>query len=135
MSKAMKGFVVGFVLYTVALATAATILFSTILIEWFDKLFVVSFVFIAMFTILSYTQLLRVYNKRPKLFHTAYLFSITARLIAYLMFMVVCLLVFKPNAVHFLLSFLVLYMLYLGFEVVYILRIEKKEPSIQNLEI
>ncbi len=135
MSKAMKRFVTGFALYTLAVATVATILFSTLLNEWFDKLFVVSFVFIAMFTILSYSMLLRVYNKNSKLFHTSYLFSITARLIAYLMFMVVCLLVFKPNAVHFLLSFLVLYMLYLGFEVVYILRIGKKEQSGQNLEI
>ncbi len=73
--------------------------------------------FVALVTMAIHVMLVRKVGGKPNLFINTFMLTNTGKLFIYLLFMVVYALVFKEQAVPFVISFFSLYIIYTGYDI------------------
>jgi hypothetical protein len=77
-------------------------------------------------TILTHIGLVRATKDRPQVFIRYYMSSTSLRLLAHLVVIVLFCMMNPPKAWFFIITFMIMYFLFTGFEVVYVLKGNKK---------
>ena len=113
-----------FTLIVIAISVA---LFTTILKAYYFKSFIIQVILIAAVTTIGHLLVAKAVKKNIRKFATAYMASVTLKLVVYLIYLLVSLLIGPTQVLQFVLTFLVLYLVYSIFEVVEVLRFMKKQ--------
>ena len=131
-SKEKRFFLKKALLFCLVLIGVSLLLYDTLLKEYYLKVFPLQFGIIALITLLSHLKLMGASERNPRKFSTTYLSIMSVRLLIYLVFILVCLLIDRTNAVNFVVTFLVLYLAFTIFEVIEISNFLKKNPNSSN---
>ncbi|MCL4482809.1 MAG: hypothetical protein M1445_09410 [Bacteroidetes bacterium] len=131
-SKEKRFFLKKALLFCSVLIGVSLLLYDTLLKEYYLKVFPLQFGIVALITLLSHLKLMNASERNPRKFSTTYLSIMSVRLLIYLVFILVCLLIDRTNAVNFVVTFLVLYLAFTIFEVIEILNFLKKNPKSSN---
>ena len=115
-----------FTLIIIALSIA---LFTTILRAYYFKAFIIQVVLIASVTTIGHLLVAKAVKKNIRKFATAYMAAVTLKLVVYLIYLLVSLLIDHSQALQFALTFLILYLVYTIFEVAEVLRFMKKQST------
>jgi len=78
-------------------------------------------------TFLIHKGLVSAVGLRPQQFVTRFMLITTIKLLSFMALLLVYALMFKDDAIQFLLSFFTLYLIYSGFEVVAVMNLNKKK--------
>jgi hypothetical protein len=121
-----KQFIRKFIVFSLVLIAIAAILFSTILKAFYVRLFPLQLLLIGSLTLYSHLRLIKACEENIRRFSTVFMLSVTVKLMAYLSFLLICLLIDHSNALSFVLTFFVLYVCFTVFEVIQVLNFLKK---------
>ncbi len=116
--------------FTLIIIVISVALFSTILKTYYFKAFVIQVMLITVVTTVGHLLVAKAVKKNIRKFTTAYMASVTLKLVVYLIYLLLSLLIDHTGVVQFVLTFLVLYLFYTIFEVVEVLRFLKKQSNI-----
>ena len=116
--------------FTLIIIFISIALFTTILKTYYFKAFSLQVVLIATVTTIGHLWIAKAVKKNIRKFATAYMASVTLKLVVYLIYLLVSLLIDHTQALQFALTFLVLYLVFTIFEVVEVLRFLKKQSNI-----
>jgi len=125
-----RQFIVKILIFTLIVFVIAAALFSTVLKPWYFAAYPYQILLIAMVTTISHLLVLKAAGQNTRKFTTAYMASVTLKLMVYLTFMLVCLLIDHSQAIPFALTFIVFYISYTIFEVYLVLNHIKKHSKI-----
>jgi hypothetical protein len=126
MTAASRQFVVKILIFTLIILAIATILFHTVFKMWYFTAFPYLILLIATVTTIGHLLIIKASDKNPRRFTTAYIASVTLKLIVYLSFMLIYLLIDRAHVIPFVCTFLVFYIFFTIFEVVHVLAFIKK---------
>ncbi len=129
MSASSRQFIVRITILTVIIATIATALFLTILKQWYLASYPYLIVLVATVTTIGHLWVTNAAAGNARKFATAFLASVTFKLMIYLTFILVYLLIDRSQAVSFILTFVTIYVLFTIFEVVQVLNFIKKQST------
>lgn len=115
-----------FVIFSLVLIAIAVILFLTILNAFYVPLFPLQLLLIGSLTLFSHLRLIKACEQNIRRFSTVFMLSVTVKLMAYLSFLLICLMIDHSNALSFVLTFFVLYVSFTVFEVSQVLNFLKK---------
>lgn len=121
MSQIQKKFVLKLVAFSIAVLGISAMLFLTLVSSWYTPLFPLQFIVISLVTFFSHSRLLKACDANPLRFSSVYIGTTTLKLFIYLSFLVGCLLLVEIDALKFLMTFLVLYVMFTVFEVIQVL--------------
>ncbi len=113
--------------FTLIVIAVSVALFATILKAYYFKSFIIQVILIAAVTTIGHLLVAKAVKKNIRKFATAYMASVTLKLVVYLIYLLVSLLIGPTQVLQFVLTFLVLYLVYSIFEVVEVLRFMKKQ--------
>ena len=113
-------------IFTFIICAISFILFSTVLKPWYINTYPLLVLYIASLSAIGNWWVLRASEFNPRRFTTAFMTSVTVKLMGYLIFILIYLLVDRSQAVHFLITFFTLYILFTVFEVSLVLKFLKK---------
>ncbi len=113
--------------FTLIVIAVSVALFATILKAYYFKSFIIQVILIAAVTTIGHLLVAKAVKKNIRKFATAYMASVTLKLVVYLIYLLVSLLIGHIQLLQFVLTFLVLYLVYSIFEVVEVLRFMKKQ--------
>jgi hypothetical protein len=119
-------------LFCLTLIIVSALLFTTILKAYYLTIFPVQFAVIALVTILSHIRLMNAIAFNVRKFNTTFLSLMSLKLFLYLVFILICLLIDRSEAINFVVSFLILYVLFTIFEVNKISKFLKKSTNSIN---
>ncbi len=108
------------------------LLFDSVLKGYFLKIYPLQFAVIVLVTIFSHIRLIHTFQQNAKKFNTTFLSVMSIKLFIYLIFILVCLLIDRTNAINFVLTFLVQYSIFTIFEVIEISNFVKKDLNSSN---
>ncbi len=94
--------------------------------EWVTPVLPVLPVFFMAVTFLIHKGFERAIELRPRQFVTRFMLITTIKLLSFLALLLVYALMFKDDAVQFLLSFFVMYLVYSAFEVIAVMKLNKR---------
>lgn len=114
--------------FTVIISLVAYALFGTVLEKFYLPVFPYLIGFFVSVSLLVHFTLLKASDFRIAKFSTFFMGSITAKLFLYIIFLVIYVLFDKENAVVFLITFFVFYLLFTIFETISLL-IDLKEKN------
>ena len=126
MSDAFRKFVHKICLFTAAISIISVILFSTVLKMVYLTVFPFQLLLIAVVTTLGHFWVIRSADQNPMKFTTAFMASVTLKLLVYLFFMLIYLLIDHSEVISFILTFIALYIAFTIFEVIQVLKFIKK---------
>lgn len=126
MTAASRRFVVKILIFTLVIFAIATILFHTVFKMWYLAAFPYLLLLIATVTTIGHLLIIKASDQNPQKFTTAYMASVTIKLIVYLSFMLIYLLIDRSQVIPFVCTFITFYTLYTIFEVVNVLAFIKK---------
>lgn len=129
MYKALKEFIVQETILAAAITVIGYFLFSTILEPYYRHAVPLVLVVVYLLTAAVHGFMLLTNKQEPEKFIRRYLLASGAKIVLYLFFIVIYLLLFPENAAIFLLSFLSFYFLFTLFEVISIHRTVKKNRT------
>jgi len=121
-----KQFLRKFIIFSLVLIAIAAILFLTILKAFYVPLFPLQLLLIGSLTLYSHLRLIKACEQNIRRFSTVFMLSVTVKLMAYLSFLLICLLIDHSNALSFVLTFFVLYVCFTVLEVSQVLNFLKK---------
>lgn len=121
-----KQFLRKFIIFSLVLIAIAAILFATVLKALYVPLFPLQILLIGSLTLYSHLRLIKACEQNIRRFTTVFMLSVTLKLMAYLSFLLICLIIDHSNALSFVLTFFVLYVCYTVFEVTQVLNFLKK---------
>jgi hypothetical protein len=127
-----SNFLKNMLVFCLVLTIVSTLLFTTILKGYYLKLFPVQFAVIALVTILSHIRLMNAIRLNVRRFNTTFLALMSVKLLLYLIFILICLLIDRSEAINFVVTFLVLYVCFTIFEVNKISKFLKKSTNSLN---
>jgi hypothetical protein len=127
-----SNFLKNVLVFCLVLTFVSTLLFTTILKEYYLKLFPVQVAVIALVTVLSHIRLMNAIQLNVRRFNTAFLALMSIKLLLYLIFILICLLIDRSKAINFVVTFLVLYVCFTTFEVNKISKFLKKSTNSLN---
>ena len=133
MSAVAKKFVIKICLFTIIIFVIGSALFSTVLKMFYLPVFPFQVLLIAAVTAIGHLWIIRASEQNTIKFTTAFMGSATLKLMVYLFFMLIYLWNDHSNAISFVLTFMILYLIFTVFEVMEVLRFIKKQ-SINNFE-
>lgn len=125
-----RQFIVKILIFTMVVFAIASALFSTVLKTWYFAAFPYQLLLIVAVTTIGHLWILKAAGQNTRRFSTAFIASVTLKLIVYLTFMLVYLLIDHSQAIPFALTFIVFYTLFTIFEVVQVLNFIKKHSKI-----
>ena len=138
-SKEKRFFLKKLLLFSLVLIGVSLLLYDTLLKEFYLKIFPLQFGVIVLITVFSHLRLMNASEQNSRKFSTTYLSVMSVRLLIYLVFILVCLLIDRTSAVNFVVTFLALYLAFTIFEVIeisnFIKKISnfiKKNPNFSN---
>jgi L-asparagine transporter-like permease len=108
------------------------LLYDSVLKDFYLKLFPLQVAVVSIVTVISHLRLMTAVEQNARKFSTTFLSVMSVKLFIYLIFILVCLLVDRSNAVNFVLTFLALYVIFTIFEVTEISNFLKKNPNSSN---
>jgi len=126
MSVASRQFIVKILVFSVLIYAISTALFLTVLKTWYFAAYPYQLILIAAITTIGHLWILKASGKKPQKFTTAYMASVTLKLMVYLTFMLVYLLIDRSQVIPFVLTFVSFYTLFTVFEVTQVLTFLKK---------
>ena len=124
--KDIKLFILRIIMFTIILISISVILYMTLLKNFYVRLFPAQLLLIGLLTAYSHVRLMKVSEQNIRRFTSAFMLSVTLKLMIYLSFLLICLLIDPSDALPFVLTFFILYLCYTVFEVVQILKYFKK---------
>ncbi len=126
MSSPSGKFVLKICVLTIIIAAFSAALFLSFLRDYYFKIFPFIVILIAVVTTIGHLWVIRASNQNTLKFTTAFMGSTTLKLIIYLFFMLICLWIDHSQTISFVLTFILLYIIFTVFEVIEILRYIKK---------
>ena len=127
MSAVSKKFIVKICLFTLIIFLIGTALFATLLKSFYLSVFPYQILLIATVTTIGHLWVIRASEQNTMKFTTAFMGSATLKLIVYLFFMLIYLWIDRSKVIPFVLTFMILYLIYTVFEVAEVLRFIKKK--------
>lgn len=129
MSVASRQFLVRISIFSMIIYAIAIALFSTILETWYIAFYPFMIVVIASVTTIGHLWILKASGQNTRKFTTAFMASVTLKILVYLTFILVYLLIDHSQVVSFVLTFTSFYILYTVFEVIHVLDFIKKQSK------
>jgi len=126
MSDAFRKFVLKISLFTLTIFIISAALFTTVLKTFYLSVFPIQLLLIATITTMGHLWVIRSADQNPMKFTTAFMASVTLKLLVYLFFMLIYLLIDHSQVITFILTFIALYISFTIFEVIQILKFIKK---------
>ena len=126
MTDASKSFIVKIAIFTFINIAISTTLFSTILKSLHFGFYIYQIIIIAIVTTFGHLWVLKATGQNTRKFTTAFMASVTFKLLIYLTFMLVYLLIDHSQVIIFVLSFFIFYITFTIFEVIQVLDFIKK---------
>ena len=126
MSDASRKFVLKISLYTLTIFVISFALFTTVLKTFYLSVFPIQLLLIATVTTLGHLWVIRSADQNTMKFTTAFMASVTLKLLIYLFFMLIYLWIDHSQVISFVLTFMVLYVVFTVFEIIQVLKFIKK---------
>ncbi len=119
-------------LFCLVLIGLSLILYDTVLKDFYMKVYPLQFAVVSLVTVFSHLKLMNSFQLNTRRFNTTFLSVMSIKLLIYIVFLLICLLIDRTKAVNFVITFLVLYMCFTIFEVIEISNYLKKNPKSSN---
>jgi len=130
MTSEIKKFIFGLSKLTLVLSLIYFLFFTFVDKKLFLPVFVFIIMFLYGFTILIHYYLLKSTTVRLARFSVFFMLSTTLKLVIYLVFLVIYLILYKENAINFVIFFLLNYFIFTFYEIKSILKfIKSSEPK------
>jgi hypothetical protein len=126
MNATSRQFIVKILILTLLIYAITTILFYTVFKMWYFAAYPYLLLLIATITTIGHLLVIKASGQNTRRFTTAYMASVTLKLIVYLSVLLVYLLIDRSNMIPFVCTFLVIYILFTIFEVTQVLAFIKK---------
>jgi len=126
MTEASKSFIVKITIFTLITIAISTALFSTILGPLHFGFYPYQIFLIAIVTTFGHLWVLKATGLNTRKFTTTFMASVTFKLLIYLTFMLVYLMIDHSQVITFVLTFFILYIIFTIFEVIQVLDFIKK---------
>ena len=110
----------------------AILLYQSVLKGYYLSIFPLQFAVVILVTVISHLRLMTSVEQNARRFSTTFLSVMSAKLFIYLFFILICLLVDRSNAINFVVTFLLLYLIFTIFEVIEISNFFKKNQNSSN---
>ena len=110
----------------------ALLLYQSILKGYYLSIFPLQFAVVILVTVVSHLRLMTSVEQNARRFSTTFLSVMSAKLFIYLFFILICLLIDRSNAINFVVTFLLLYLIFTIFEVIEISNFFKKNQNSSN---
>lgn len=127
LSAESRQFIIKMLIFTTLIIAIAAILFSTLLKTWYIASYPYQIILIATITTIGHLLVIKASSQNSRKFATAFLTSVTLKLMIYLTFILVYLLIDHTQAIPFVLTFIIAYILFTVFEVIQVLNFIKKK--------
>ena len=124
--KEIKVFIIKILTLSIILTLISAVLFLTVLKTFYFRSFPLQLLIIASLTAFGHIRLIKACELNMRKFATVFMLSVTMKLIVYLSFLLIGLLIDHSNAMTFVLTFFILYVCYTVFEVIEALKFLKK---------
>lgn len=131
MTPASRQFIVKIIIFSLVIFAIATALFSTVFKIWYLASYPYLILLVAAVTTLGHLWILRASAQNTMKFNTAFMASVTLKLMVYLLFMLIYLLIDRSQVIPFVLTFITFYLLFTIFEVIQVLNDLKKDSKIR----
>lgn len=125
-NKEIRFFLKKMLLLCLVIIGLSLLLFDSVLKGYYLKIYPLQIAVIALVTIFGHIKLMNAFQQNARRFNTAFLSVMSIKLFIYLIFILVCLLIDRTSAINFVLTFLVLYVIFTIFEVLEISNFIKK---------
>jgi len=125
-SAAFRQFIVKMLIFTMIIIFISSVLFLTVLKLWYLASFPYLAFLIATVTTIGHLLVVKASVMNARRFATAFLTSVSLKLMIYLTFILVYLLIDHSQAIAFVLTFITYYILFTIFEVIQVLNFIKK---------
>ena len=125
----MKSFMIRLLALTAFMEIISVGWFYAMPQQWVSPTLPVLPVFFMAITFLIHKGFVRAVALRPQQFVTRFMLITTIKLLSFMVLLLVYALMFKDDAIQFLISFFVLYVVYSAFEVVAVMNLNKKKDS------
>ena len=119
-------------MFSLVLTGIALLLFDTVLKAYYFKMFPFQLGLVAVVTVVSHLRLMRAIQMNIRRFNTTFLSIMSIKLFIYLIFILICLLIDRKDAINFVIAFLILYVFFTIFEVIEISNFLKKNTKSSN---
>jgi hypothetical protein len=130
MPAASRHFLVKILIFTIVIFAIASTLFSTVLKPWYFAAYPYQILLIASITTIGHLWIIKASDQNTRKFTTAYIASVTLKLLVYLTFLLVCLLIDNSKVIPFVFTFIIFYISYTIFEIIQVLSFIKKHSKI-----
>ncbi|MCX6238443.1 MAG: hypothetical protein NTY07_12950 [Bacteroidia bacterium] len=127
MTDTSRQFIIKTLILTIIVFAIASTLFSTVLKTWYFTFYPFQLLLIATVTTIGHLWIVRATAQNARKFTTAYMASVTLKLMTYLIFMLVYLLIDRSHVIAFVLTFITFYTIFTVFEVIQVLKLIKKQ--------
>ena len=131
-NKDIRFFLKKMLLLCLVIIGLSLLLFDSVLKGYYLKIFPLQIAIIVLVTVFSHIKLMNAFQQNARKFNTTFLSVMSIKLFIYLIFILVCLLIDRTNAINFVLTFLVLYSIFTIFEVMEISNFLKKDLNSSN---
>jgi hypothetical protein len=124
-----RKFLVGLILLTSIIALTAWFLFSFVLQHYYPRIFPYMLAFFFLLNSLFFYVFTRINKKNNAVFVQQFMMLFGMKFIVYLLSAVVVLLLYRKEAVNIVISAMLLYLLYTGFEVYWLTTLVKRKDQ------
>ena len=90
----------------------AILLYQSVLKGYYLSIFPLQFAVVILVTVISHLRLMTSVEQNARRFSTTFLSVMSAKLFIYLFFLLICLLVDRSNAINFVVTFLLMYLIF-----------------------
>jgi len=130
MTVASRQFIFKILIFTIIIFAISSVLFSSVLKKWYLAAYPYQILLIATITTIGHLWIIKASGENTRKFTTAFMASVTLKLLTYLAFMVVYLIIDHSQVIPFVLTFMIFYISFTSFEVVQVLNFIKKHSKI-----
>lgn len=125
MTTVSRQFIIKIIILSTIILLISIALFSTVLKTWSFTSYPFQILLIALVTSIGHIWIVKAVGENARRFTTAFMASVTLKLMVYLTFMLIYLLIDHSRVIPFVLTFITYYIVFTIFEVVQILNIIK----------
>jgi len=108
------------------------VLYGSVLKGYYLKAFPLQLAVVTLVTIISHLKLMNAVQQNARKFSTTFLSVMSIKLFIYLVFIIICLLMDRKNAINFVTTFLIFYLIFTIFEVIEISNFLKRNQNSSN---
>jgi L-asparagine transporter-like permease len=128
----LKYFIKKFAMFCLVIVGLSLLLFDSVLKNHYLQVYPLQLSLIAVMTFLSHLRLMRTAGQNIRKFSTTFLSTMSLKLLVYMVFIIICLVIDRTRAVTFVVTFLILYICFTIFEVIEISDFLKKNQKSSN---